>query len=296
MSSSLSDQGSQEILGPYFTNLKVIGTGGSGAVYSAIDTKTDKRVALKRVNLHDQVGCKTALRQITVYNRLQNENIVRLEKVIGPDGQSIQSLLPENAKELSYIYMVQELVEADLHTILQSNGTLSEDYVKLLLYQLLRGVKYVHSSNVIHRDIKPSNVLVDPETLLLKIGDFGQTRVVDPDYDHHGYLSHCPSTLWYKAPEVILNPQSYTNAVDMWGVGCVFAEMLLGKPLFEGRHELEQIQLILDSVGPAEDPRIATDVPEELIKSLSEKPSSSLASKFPGLDSKGALLLELYST
>ncbi|KAK3735015.1 hypothetical protein QZH41_010664 [Actinostola sp. cb2023] len=292
MSSSLSEQGSQEFLGPYFTNLKVIGTGGSGAVWSAIDTKTDKRVALKRVNLHDQIGCKAAFRQISVYKRLEHENIIRLEKVIGPDGRSLQNLIQENAKDLKYIYLVQELVEADLHKILQSNGTLSEDYVKLFLYQLLRGVKYVHSSNVIHRDIKPSNILVDPENLLLKIGDFGQTRVLDPDFDHGGYLSHCPSTLWYRAPELSLEPQTYTSAIDIWGVGCVFAEMLLGKPLFEGRHELEQIQLIVETVGPPDQPRIMSDVPDQLIKSISDKPNSSLASKFPDLDSKAVDLLE----
>lgn len=287
MSSISDDQGSEEILGPYFTNLKVIGTGGSGAVYSAIDSKADKRVALKRLNLHDQISCKAALRQLTVYKRLEHENLVKLEKVIGFDGQSLDSLNQENAKELDYLYLVQELVEADLHTILQSNGTLSEDYVKLFLYQLLRGLKYVHSANVVHRDVKPSNILVDPETLMLKLGDFGQTRVLDIDFDHEGYLTHCPSTLWYQAPEVTLDPQNYSNAVDMWGVGCVFGEMLLGKPLFEGRHELEQIQLILECVATNDEAKFSVKLPEELMKSFSESPKCSLAARFPNLDGKG---------
>jgi serine/threonine protein kinase len=291
MSSTASEDESIEFLRPYFTNLKLVGTGGSGAVYSAIDVKTDKRVALKRVNLQDQLGCKGALRQISVFKRLGHENIVRLEKVVGPEGQSIDSSSSENFKEFQFVFLVQELVETDLHKILQSNGTLSEDYVKLFLYQLLRGVKYIHSSNVIHRDIKPSNILVDPENLLLKIGDFGQTRVVDPDYEHNGYLTHCPSTLWYRAPELSLEPNTYSDAIDIWGVGCVFAELLLGKPLFEGRHELEQIQLILDTVGleDKEFLKINSDVPEELAKSMSEGPNSSLASKFPDLDSKGKI-------
>lgn len=294
MSSISSSQSSQEILGPYFTNLKVIGTGGSGAVYSAIDTKTDKRVALKRLNLHDQVGCKAALRQLTVYKRLDHENVVRLEKVIGVDGQSLDNLNQENVKELDYLYLVQELVEADLHSLLQSNRTLSEDYVKLFLYQALRGLKYVHSANVIHRDVKPSNILVDPETLLLKLGDFGQTRVVDTDFDHKGYLTHCRSTLWYQAPEVTLDPQNYSSAVDIWGVGCVFAEMLLGKPLFEGRHELDQIQLIVESIGATDETKISPDIPNELIKSFSKKPDCSLASTFPNLDAKGKKARHLF--
>lgn len=287
MSSSTSEEESMEFLRPYFTNVKLVGTGGSGAVYSAIDVKTDKRVALKRVTLLDQLSCKGALRQISVYNRLQHENIVHLEKVVGPDGQMLES--STKFKDFQYVFLVQELVEADLHRILQSNGTISEDYVKLFIYQLLRGLKYIHSANAIHRDIKPSNILVDPETLLLKIGDFGLTRVVDPDYEHSGYLTHCPSTLWYRAPELILEPNTYSSAIDIWGVGCVFAELLLGKPLFEGRHEIEQLQMISDTVRTEDKElfKINPDIPEELMKSMSEEPNSSLASKFPDLDSKG---------
>ncbi|XP_031553758.1 mitogen-activated protein kinase 4-like [Actinia tenebrosa] len=292
MSSSTSEEESIEFLRPYFTNLKLVGIGGSGAVYSAIDVKTDKRVALKRANLLDQLSCKGALRQISVYKRLQHENIVSLEKVVGPDGQTLDS--STNFKEFQYVFLVQELVDADLHRILQSNKTMSEDYIKLFIYQLLRGLKYVHSANVIHRDIKPSNILVDTETLLLKIGDFGLTRVVDPDYEHKGFLTHCPSTLWYRAPELILEPDSYSNAMDIWGVGCVFAELLLGKPLFEGRHEIEQVQMILDTVGTDDKEffKINSDAPEELLKSITEGPNSSLASKLPDLDAKALDLLE----
>lgn len=299
MSSSTSEEESIEFLRPYFTNIKLVGTGGSGAVYSAIDVKTDKRVALKRVNLLDQLSCKGALRQISVYKSLKHENIVSLEKVVGPDGQTLDS--STNFKDFQYVFLVQELVEADLHKILQSNGTISEDYLKLFIYQLLRGLKYVHSANVLHRDIKPSNILVDPETLLLKIGDFGLTRVVDPDYEHKGYLTHCPSTLWYRAPELILEPNTYSNAMDIWGVGCVFAELLLGKPLFEGRHEIEQLQMILETVGTEDKEffKINSDVPEELLKSMSEGPNSCLASKLPDLDAKGkncSLLIEVNIT
>ncbi|EDO45693.1 predicted protein, partial [Nematostella vectensis] len=290
----MSDEGSQEFLRPYFTNLKLIGTGGSGAVYSGIDSKTDRRVALKRVNIQDQSSCRTTLRQIEVQRNLEHENIVKLLNIVDCEGKSIHNGDAENFKDTDYVYLVQEVMETNLHTILQSNSSLGQDYSKLFLYQLLRGLKYIHSANVLHRDIKPSNLLVDSETLMLKIGDFGQTRVVDPEFDHDGYLTHSPSTLWYKAPELFLNSTGYSNAIDIWGAGCVFAEMLLGKPLFEGRHDIEQLQLILDTI-PVDSKglnNLEFDMKANFDKMLLDGPKEPLYSKFQDLDPKALDLLK----
>lgn len=285
----MSEEDNSNFLAPYFKNLKLTGTGGSGTVYSAIDVETDKRVALKRLLLDDQVNCRSTLRQVKVLNSLQHENVVRLLKVVDCKGKS----LTEDFKRGKEAYMMQELVDTDLHNILQNNGSLKVDHVKLFSYQLLRGLKYLHSANVIHRDVKPSNLLVDSETLLLKIGDFGQCRVLDADYDHIGHLTHKPSTLWYRAPELSFTPFSYDSAIDIWAAGCVFAEMILGKPLFDGKHELEQIQLILESISVSEEDRekATEQMPEKLLEHNCGMPSSPLRNTFAEIDHEGKFQL-----
>ena len=285
----MSDGASLEFLGPNFTNIKVIGSGGTGAVYSGIDVETEQRVALKRLNLSDEMNCKAALREVKILKQLQHENVVKLFKVVDCDGLTLHDGASENFKDSNHVYLAEELLHLDLHHILQSKGKLREDYAKMFLYQLLRGLKYVHSANIVHRDIKPSNLLVDSKTLLLKIGDFGRSRVLDPAYSHRRYLTHRISTLWYKSPELLLNSLVYNSSVDVWAAGCVFAEMLLGKPLFEGEHEIEQMELILDSVCLTEDEwvQLQPQLPVKTANRRERTQSTSLGSKFSHIDIQG---------
>ncbi|XP_049619899.1 mitogen-activated protein kinase 4 isoform X2 [Syngnathus scovelli] len=141
----------------------------------------------------------------------------------------------------------EECMETDLAQVLEQ-GALSTGHATLLFYQLLRGLKFIHSSNVLHRDLKPANIFINTDQLLLKIGDFGLARIVDPHYSHKGYLSEGLVTKWYCSPRLLLSPNNYTKAIDMWAAGCILAEMLTGRMLFAGAHELEQMQLILDTV------------------------------------------------
>ena len=106
--------------------------------------------------------------------------------------------------------------------------------VTLYLYQN-RGLKYIHSANVLHRDLKPSNLLLNT-TCDLKICDFGLARVADPDHDHTGFLTEYVATRWYRAPEIMLNSKGYTKSIDIWSVGCILAEMISNRPLFPGKH------------------------------------------------------------
>lgn len=285
----MSEEQNSDFLGDNFTNMKLVGTGGSGAVYSAIDVETDQRVALKRLILRDQMNCRAALREVKVLKKLEHENVVKLTKVVDSEGLALQDGTTENFKGATELFLVEELLDTDLHRILQSKRKLREDYVKLFLYQLLRGLKYTHSANVCHRDIKPSNILVDSETLLLRIGDFGRSRILDPAYSHKGYLTHRISTLWYKSPELLLNSSTYDSAVDIWAAGCVFAEMLLGKPLFEGQHEIDQLELILDSVCLTEEEwiRLKPQIPNETAAAKTENQGTPLGSKFPYIDIQG---------
>lgn len=126
------------------------------------------------------------------------------------------------------VYIVSELMDTDLHQIISSGQNLSDDHCQYFMYQILRGLKYIHSAQVLHRDLKPSNILVN-ENCDLKICDFGLARITDIEMT--GYVS----TRYYRAPEIMLTWQHYDKAVDIWSVGCIFAEMLIGQPLFPGK-------------------------------------------------------------
>ncbi|KHN72893.1 Mitogen-activated protein kinase mpk-1 [Toxocara canis] len=140
------------------------------------------------------------------------------------------------------VYIVQEFMQTDLHKVLRSlrGQRLSTEHICFFLYQILRGLKYIHSANVIHRDLKPSNLL---------ICDFGLARVIDPKRDHSGSLTEYVATRWYRAPEVMCSSKCYTKAIDMWSVGCVLAEMFNNKPLFPARNYVDHLQLIFTIIG-----------------------------------------------
>ncbi|XP_066065158.1 mitogen-activated protein kinase 7-like isoform X2 [Chamaea fasciata] len=140
-------------------------------------------------------------------------------------------------------------MESDLHQIIHSSQPLTLEHVRYFLYQLLRGLKYIHSANVLHRDLKPSNLLVN-ENCELKIGDFGMARGLGADpRQAKAFLTEYVATRWYRAPELLLSLHRYTRAIDMWSVGCIFAEMLGRRQLFPGRNYVHQLQLIMAVLG-----------------------------------------------
>ncbi|XP_029999425.1 mitogen-activated protein kinase 4 [Sphaeramia orbicularis] len=230
-------------LSGHFVDLRPLGTGVTGLVLSAVDQRTGQRVAIKKLVMRDTVTVKHALREVKITRRLHHENVVRVHEVLAPYGRP----LPRDPTQLSALYIVQECMETDLARLLEQ-GPLPTGHATLLFYQLLRGLKFIHSANVLHRDLKPANIFINTDQLLLKIGDFGLARIVDPHYSHKGYLSEGLVTKWYCSPRLLLSPNNYTKAIDMWAAGCILAEMLTGRMLFAGAHELEQMQLILDSV------------------------------------------------
>ncbi|XP_064794524.1 mitogen-activated protein kinase 4-like [Oncorhynchus masou masou] len=230
-------------LGGHFIDPRPLGSGATGLVLSAVDKRSGQRVAVKKLVMRDAVSVKHALREVKITRRLQHENVVRVHEVLGPYGHP----LPRDPAQLSALYIVQECMETDLAKLLEQ-GPLPGGHAILLFYQLLRGLKFIHSANVLHRDLKPANVFLNTDQLLLKIGDFGLARIVDPHYSHKGYLSEGLVTKWYRSPRLLLSPNNYTKAIDMWAAGCILAEMLTGRMLFAGAHELEQMQLILYTV------------------------------------------------
>lgn len=147
-------------------------------------------------------------------------------------------------------YVVLDLMESDLHQIIHSRQPLTPEHTRYFLYQLLRGLKYIHSANVIHRDLKPSNLLVN-ENCELKIGDFGMARGLSAAHteESRSFMTEYVATRWYRAPELMLSLHHYSLAIDLWSVGCIFAEMLGRRQLFPGKHYVHQLQLILSVLG-----------------------------------------------
>ncbi|KAJ8110851.1 hypothetical protein OPT61_g6406 [Boeremia exigua] len=140
-------------------------------------------------------------------------------------------------------------MECDLAAIIRSGQPLTDAHFQSFIYQILCGLKYIHSANVLHRDLKPGNLLVNADCEL-KICDFGLARgfSMDPE-ENAGYMTEYVATRWYRAPEIMLSFQSYTKAIDVWSVGCILAELLGGKPFFKGRDYVDQLNQILHYLG-----------------------------------------------
>ncbi|NXA25318.1 MK07 kinase, partial [Ibidorhyncha struthersii] len=201
-----------------------------------------QQVAIKKIpNAFDVVtNAKRTLRELKILKHFKHDNIIGIKDILKPT-------VPYG--EFRSVYVVLDLMESDLHQIIHSAQPLTLEHVRYFLYQLLRGLKYIHSANVLHRDLKPSNLLVN-ENCELKIGDFGMARGLGADPRHaKAFLTEYVATRWYRAPELLLSLHRYTRAIDMWSVGCIFAEMLGRRQLFPGRNYVHQLQLIMAVLG-----------------------------------------------
>lgn len=148
---------------------------------------------------------------------------------------------PDHETEYKDVYIVTEKMEADLGRLINSKQPLSDRHFSYFMYQLLRGLLYLHSAHIMHRDIKPCNLLVNVNCDL-KICDFGLARGIHaPMVDNDEMITKYVVTRWYRAPEVVLCNKNYSEAIDLWAVGCVFAELIGRQPVFQGKTHLNQI-------------------------------------------------------
>ncbi|XP_033109406.1 mitogen-activated protein kinase 4-like [Anneissia japonica] len=270
-----------------FCSLKLLGSGSTGLTVSALDTECDKSVAIKKVLLNNMKDWKSAVREVRILRQLEHDNIVRIFDVFLPTSEDTDMKLREQ------VYIVQELCDVDMKQVINSE-CMQPEHVKLFTYQLLRGLKYLHSANVVHRDLKPSNLLINLEDLTLKIGDFGLARIIDPHYCHKGHLTDNITTRCYRSPELMLHPQEYCKAIDMWAAGCVLAEMLTGRILFAGEHDLELMGLILDSIPLTESDinDIICTLPSKLLKNYNGVAKRPLCELVPTNDKQVLHLLQ----
>ncbi|KAH7331643.1 hypothetical protein KP509_20G045300 [Ceratopteris richardii] len=266
---------------------EVIGKGSYGVVCSAIDTHTGEKVAIKKINdIFEHVSDATRiLREIKLLRLLRHPDIVEIKHI----------MLPPSPREFKDIYVVFELMESDLHQVIKANDDLTPEHYQFFLYQLLRAMKYIHTANVFHRDLKPKNVLANADCKL-KICDFGLARVAFNDAPSTIFWTDYVATRWYRAPELCGSFFSkYTTAIDIWSIGCIFAEVLSGKPLFPGKNIVHQLDLITDLLGtPSPDSiaRVRNDKARRYLSSMRKKPAVPLTQKFPNADPLAANLLE----
>uniref|UniRef100_A0A7R9SVU4 Protein kinase domain-containing protein n=1 Tax=Polyblepharides amylifera TaxID=1486889 RepID=A0A7R9SVU4_9CHLO len=186
---------------------------------------------------------------------------------------------PTNKDNFQDVYIVYELMDTDLHQIIRSAQPLSDDHCQYFVYQLLRGLKYIHSAGVLHRDLKPSNLLLNANCDL-KICDFGLARTSS----EKEFMTEYVVTRWYRAPELLLSCSEYTAAIDVWSVGCIFAELLGRKPLFPGKDYVHQLNLITRVAGsPSEEDLqfINSEKARRYISSLPHHPRVSLQALYP---------------
>ncbi|KAK2949722.1 putative Mitogen-activated protein kinase [Blattamonas nauphoetae] len=222
--------------------IKVLGKGAYGVVLAADDTQTGERVAIKRIPnaFASRTEGKRTLRDIRIVSQLNHENIIPL----------IDILPPQSFEDFTDVYTVIELMDIDLHQLIKDPHPISEDHIQYFMFQLLKGLSYLHQHKIAHRDLKPSNVLVNKDCTL-KICDFGLAKPISESSDV--LQTEYVSTRWYRAPEIILTSRFYTESVDIWSVGCIFVEMFTRSTLFPGRDYLHQLHLVIDRIGTPSD-------------------------------------------
>lgn len=265
-----------------YSYVKSVGTGAYGVVVSANDRISGDKVAIKKVAraFEDLVDAKRILREIKLLRHFDHENIINIRDLMAPARYNYDD-----------IYIVSELMETDLHRVIYSKQKLTNDHIQYFVYQTLRALKYIHSANVIHRDLKPSNLLLN-SNCDLKICDFGLARGLE---DSNLELTEYVVTRWYRAPEIMLACREYTKSIDVWAVGCIFAELLVRKPLVPGEDYIHQLQLITDVLGtPRESDMhfIRSDKAKRFMRAQPLRPKRNYAEMFPNASSEGLDLLD----
>ncbi len=216
-----------------------VGKGAYGIVWKARDRSTNKPVALKKIfdAFQNSTDAQRTFREIMFLQELNahhHDNIVRLLNVLKAD----------NDRD---IYLVFEYMEINLHAVVRA-GILEDVHKRYIIYQTARALYYIHSGGLIHRDLKPSNIMLNSDCRA-KIIDFGLSRSVSDVFQKDIVLTDYVATRWYRSPEILFGAPQYSTGIDMWALGCILAELMLGKPLFPGESTLNQLERIVSLIG-----------------------------------------------
>jgi serine/threonine protein kinase len=253
--------------------VKLLGEGAYGAVASATDRETGRMVAIKKnrnifpsylnTTNYEKVKKTKSGKQVPQHRSCISQlRILREAKILKHIGQQHPNiirlhglLVPESFDKFSDVYLVTDMMEADLRDVLDSTMALENAHVQFLMFQLLQAIAFIHDCDILHRDIKPENILVNSDCSL-RLCDFGLARGCDFEIkdEEEGASTRLSTnyvqTRQYRAPELLLNADRIGKATDMWSVGCIMAEMLNhGKVLFDGTSTQDQIWQIIKVLG-----------------------------------------------
>ncbi|CAJ0943311.1 unnamed protein product, partial [Mesorhabditis belari] len=232
----------QHILDKYELQ-KRLGKGAYGIVWKALDKRTKETVALKKIfdAFRNQTDSQRTFREVMFLQEFgRHPNVIKLFNILKAD----------NDRDM---YLVFEYMEADLHNVIKKMTILKDIHKQYIMCQLFRAIRFLHSGNVLHRDLKPSNVLLDADCRV-KLADFGLARSLSsledyPEGQEMPELTEYVATRWYRSPEILLAAKRYTKGVDMWSLGCILGEMLLGRALFPGTSTINQIERIMNTIA-----------------------------------------------
>ena len=286
------------------------GKGAYGIVWKAIQRKSGRVVALKKIfdAFQNQTDSQRTFREVLYLKHLQrHDNIIKLVSVIKS----------YNRKDL---YLVFEYMESDLHSVIRAEILTSEHH-KYIIYQILLAVKYTHESGIVHRDLKPANILLNSDCTI-KLADFGLSRAVkeacknssktknssiyykfanienkkhktepvvkdslkeNTEEEMQECLTDYIATRWYRAPEIILGSNDYSYQADIWSIGCIYAEMVIGCPLFDGKSTFNQIELIMNGLEIDYEKQdmsfVSSEISKVLLQNLPKTNNSSIHKK-----------------
>ncbi len=265
--------------------VKQLGKGAYGVVCAARDLRggagSKARLAIKKIKraFDNTIDARRTLREIRILRHFgSHENIIELKDVMRPPSVPFED-----------VYLVYELMDTDLHQIIRSPQPLTDHHSQYFVYQILRGLKYIHSANILHRDLKPENLLLNA-SCDLKICDFGLARALADGREEQELMTEYVVTRWYRAPELLLSNETYGWGIDMWSVGCILAELLQRRPLFaapnlqESMAHLDQLKLIVKTLGsPTEEELefVESRRAREFLSSLPDAPRMSFEEMFP---------------
>eukprot|EP00039_Didymoeca_costata_P019599 m.338198 g.338198 ORF g.338198 m.338198 type:complete len:391 (+) comp18338_c0_seq1:121-1293(+) len=219
-----------------YTDTSVVGNGSFGVVFQVTLLATGEKAAIKKV-LQDR---RFKNRELPIMKKLHHENIVKLLFYFHSPGQKQDEV---------YLNLVLEFIPETVYQVARTYARTKQPFpifhARLYVYQMFRSLAFVHNMGVCHRDIKPQNLLVNPQTGVLKLCDFGSAKVLVPGEANVSYIC----SRYYRAPELIFGATDYTNAIDVWSAGCVVAELLLGQPVFPGESGVDQLVEIIKVLG-----------------------------------------------
>lgn len=227
---------SPDVVGHTYAADKVIGNGSFGVVYQAHVVETGEMVAIKKV-FQDK---RYKNRELQIMKDLSHPNIVALKHAFFTNGEK-----PDEV----FLNVVMEYLSDTVYRTMKYFTKLKQNFppvlVKLYTYQIARGLTYLHELGVCHRDIKPQNILVDARSHTVKICDFGSAKKLVQGEANVAYIC----SRYYRAPELIFGATDYSCVIDVWSLGCVMAELVLGQPMFPGESGVDQLVEIIKVLG-----------------------------------------------